>query len=291
MNFTQLTDTLWCAQSAIFYTNNGIFASHGQALLIDPGVTPEEIRTTVSFLATRALKPQALILTHGHWDHILGPEHFPGVKVIAHTAYRDVRRDYGEALARQVAGFDRRTRREREQPFAPPAPHLTFDVELRITVGGETVHLLHAPGHAPDQLVIYHPASALLWAGDMLSDLEIPFVSHNLAAYEATLARLAALDVRVLVPGHGTPTTDPAEITARIAADRDYLAELHTRVSGAVAAGESLAEAVARCAEMRFRRPEENAGSHRLNVESVYLELGGPADPTKTGWGQEWEDA
>ncbi len=35
---------------------------------------------------------------------------------------------------------------------------------------------------------------------------------------------------------------------------------------------------------MQYRHPEDNAGPHRLNVESVYLELGGDADPALVGW-------
>ena len=35
---------------------------------------------------------------------------------------------------------------------------------------------------------------------------------------------------------------------------------------------------------MAFRHPKDNAGPHRLNVQSAYLELGGPADAGSVGW-------
>ena len=38
-----------------------------------------------------------------------------------------------------------------------------------------------------------------MWAGDMLSDIEIPFVSQRLKAYEQTLDMLKGMDIRVLV--------------------------------------------------------------------------------------------
>jgi hypothetical protein len=47
-------------------------------------------------------------------------------------------------------------------------------------------------------LVIYIAEDRTLWADDMLSDSEIPYVNHNLAAYEASLTMLAALDIAVL---------------------------------------------------------------------------------------------
>jgi hypothetical protein len=55
-------------------------------------------------------------------------------------------------------------------------------------------------------------------------------------------------------------------------------------VSAAVRSGKSVAEAVSDCASMRFRHPAENARPHQLNVESVFIELGGQADPRQVGW-------
>ncbi len=106
--------------------------------------------------------------------------------------------------------------------------------------------------------------------------------------YERTLERLRGYEVRALVPGHGHPTTDPAEIRTRLDEDRAYLRELRGHVSAAVQAGRTVAEAVAACAAMQYRHPAENAQTHQLNVESAYLELGGQADPRRVGYGQDW---
>ena len=128
--------------------------------------------------------------------------------------------------------------------------------------------------------------SGTLWASDILSDTELPLVAHSLAAYDRTLNRLAALDLRALVPGHGTPSTDPAAIQTRLSEDRAYLAELGQRVARAVRQGLTPAETVAECADIPYRHPAENAGPHRLNVESAFLELGGEGDRRTLGWGQ-----
>ncbi|HMA37880.1 MAG TPA: hypothetical protein VKY74_25750, partial [Chloroflexia bacterium] len=112
------------------------------------------------------------------------------------------------------------------------------------------------------------------------------FVADSLTRYEHTLAALAGQDIRVLIPGHGTPTTDPPAIRRRLAEDRAYLAELRRRVAQAVQAGQTLAETVAACGDMDYRRPEENADPHRRNVESAYAELGGAVDARHGGWSQ-----
>jgi hypothetical protein len=142
------------------------------------------------------------------------------------------------------------------------------------------------PGHASDQLAVYQPEHASLWASDILSDLEIPFISHSLAAYERTLARLAELEIRTLVPGHGAPC-GAAGASARVETDRDYLAELRQRVTAGLQAGLPLAETVAACAGMNYCRKADNEPYHRLNVESVYVELGGAAGPARVGWATE----
>lgn len=273
------------AHSRLYETNSGVFLSEGQAGLIDPCIFPDEIEAVARFLAGRRATPRFLILTHSHWDHILGPERFPGVEVVAQANYlAEVAGAGGDRIRREIAAWEGEYGLGRERPFAIPAPDQLFAETLVLSVGSLSLLLAHAPGHAADQLVVYHAESATLWASDILSDVEIPFISHSLAAYERTLAVLSTREIRVLVPGHGRPTTDPAEIRARLSGDLAYLAELRERVERVVRQGGAVEEAVAACAGMSFHHPEENAGPHRLNVESVYLELGGAADPAQVGW-------
>ncbi|MCC6189536.1 MAG: MBL fold metallo-hydrolase [Anaerolineales bacterium] len=280
----QLTPNLWYAQSEFFHTNSGIFLSDGQALLIDPCMRPEEIDALGGWVAAQGAVPRWLVLTHSHWDHILGPERLRGVRTLAQAEYpAAVARDR-EGIQDQVAEWEARLGRRREAPFAPPLPDETFVDDYALSLGGLSLRLLHVPGHAPDQLAAYEPAGGCLWASDILSDLEIPFVSHDLGAYERTLARLETLRLDVLVPGHGHPTTEPAEIRVRLDEDRAYLAELRERVTRAVTQGLGPAEAVALCADMAYRRRGENAEPHKLNVESAYLALGGQGDARELGW-------
>ena len=55
----------------------------------------------------------------------------------------------------------------------------------------------------------------------------------------------------------------------------------------AIADGKTLAETVALCADIPFHHPEGNAGPHRLNVESVFVELGGAVEAPPVGWQRE----
>ncbi len=287
--FRPFAADLWVAQSPLFATNSGVWLNGFQAILIDPAIYPAEIAAMRDFLAARDIEPASLILTHSHWDHVFGPAHFPGVPIMAHANFSRRAHAPDAHLLEKIARFEEEADIHRDAPFVIPTPAQTFDDEGELRLGDRTLRLTHAPGHAADQTTVYDAASGTLWAADMLSDLEIPFVSDSLAAYERTLAGLAGRDIRALVPGHGAPTTDRAEIQARLADDRAYLAELRERVARAVAAGQTLGEAVAACADMRFRRPDDNAGPHRLNVESVYAELGGDTAGEAVGWAAAWD--
>ena len=114
-------------------------------------------------------------------------------------------------------------------------------------------------------------------------------MSDALGSYERTLAMLAGYEVRALVPGHGRPTSDPAEARRRLANDRQYLAALHAGVAAAVRDGLTLEQAVSRGAVQPLPCPG-NEAMHRLNVESAYAELGGPANPADVGWGRVWKE-
>jgi hydroxyacylglutathione hydrolase len=273
--------------SAYLHYNAGAFVSDGEACLVDPGITPDEIGALLEEIGDAQLR--YVVLTHADWDHLLGPEHLPRATIVAHEAYEDGLDPKGirSALARleEHAGI------ERNSPFQPPLPDETFARETTIRVGSLELRLAHAPGHSRSMLTIYEVESATLWAADVLSDVEIPSIIDDLGSYEDTLARMAELEIRMLVPGHGTATGDRSEIRQRLDEDRRYLADLREAISGAISGGASLEEAVARAASISLRRSDGDDELHRLNAEKAYADLGGDADPAEVGYARAWQEA
>ena len=284
LNFAEVSPGLWVAQSRGLMMNTGVIISAGEACLIDPGLFPDEIGDIARLLKEKDARPVVILLTHSHWDHIVGAEHFPGVKVIAQAEYVEFTRKNALDIVKSLTFWEKEMGLKRDGPFVIPQPTETFEDTAVLCLGNMTLKLEHVPGHAPDQLAVRREGSGAVWISDILSDIEIPYVSDNLAAYERTLAKVAQWDISALVPGHGAWTTDEREIAARLAQDRRYLGELQARVERALAEGRTIEGAVALCADMEIRNPNINAESHVLNVESVYMELGGEGDPRKHGW-------
>jgi hydroxyacylglutathione hydrolase len=264
--------------------NAGVLVDGKEAVLIDAGLFPDEVDLLRAHIYSQGASPTHLVVTHSHWDHVLGPEYFPGVPVIQQQEGVAVFSEHHTRIEHQVTEWERQSGVQRDMPFLLHEPNETFGDRFDLAVGGKTVELLAAPGHAPEQLVVYDRAEQTLWAADMLSDIEIPFVMHSLKAYRSTLDRLFQLDVSVLVPGHGSPARTRAEVRTRFETDRAYLDELQRRVEAAVRAGRSAAETVSDCAGIEYSNREQNEEAHRLNVETAYIELGGAPDPGHPGW-------
>jgi glyoxylase-like metal-dependent hydrolase (beta-lactamase superfamily II) len=278
--------TLVVRQSRFLHYNAGAFVSNGMACLVDPGILPEETAALVEACGDAEL--QAVVLTHADWDHVLGPEQLPPAEVVAQAAYADDLDPDG--IRAVLAQLERHASLTRTAPFEPPLPSLTFEESMALAVGELELRLEHAPGHAASMLTLYEPQEATLWAADLLSDVEIPSIIRDLEGYERTLERIDRLEIRMLVPGHGTPTSDRAEIRRRLDEDRGYLQQLHAAVAAAVARGATLAETAAAGEAISLRRSEDDADTHRLNVEKVYADLGGDADPENVGFARAWKE-
>jgi len=80
---------------------------------------------------------------------------------------------------------------------------------------------LLTPGHAPGHLAFHLPRFGMLLAGDMVSTLSSVIVAPpdgNLRHYTASLRRLLALPLRLLLPSHGGPSARP-DVTLQTALD------------------------------------------------------------------------
>jgi glyoxylase-like metal-dependent hydrolase (beta-lactamase superfamily II) len=222
---TEVASGVFVATSAIYVTTSTVIAgADNGCLVIDPAVTVPDLRLLVADLAEAGLRPRAGFATHPHWDHILWCRELGDAPRYASPKAAEAA---GSGRADLMAGVDESAPGHdldlfgRLSPLRPDAASIPWD-------GPDALVVTH-DGHAPGHSAIFLPDSGTLVAGDMCSDIEIPLLDLDrpdpVGDYRAGLNQLAALPVRLLIPGHGT-IGDGAEFRRRLAADAAYLDEL-----------------------------------------------------------------
>jgi glyoxylase-like metal-dependent hydrolase (beta-lactamase superfamily II) len=88
------------------------------------------------------------------------------------------------------------------------------------------LQIIGTPGHTAGHIAVFDPSTGVLVAGDALRTTDgltgpDPRYTADLTQAAASVRKMAALDVRVILPGHGAPlTTGAAEALARLAASQ-----------------------------------------------------------------------
>ncbi len=253
--WTDLGGGVQVLQSRVFWMNSALLLDREHAVLVDPGVLPSELDDMAAAERAAGARAVSIVFTHSHWDHVLGLPWWPQAGTVGHAGLgEELRRDAAAILA-EASGHAARSGEEWSRGFQPFAPGLAVEDERSLTLGPWRLMLRAARGHCDSQITVQLPDRDLLIAGDLLSDLEIPWLDREPAVYRATLHALRSQaeggGIATLVPGHGA-IAQGAAVLDRIRRDLDYLDALESGVSGAREAGLPLGETQARLAALDY---------------------------------------
>jgi cyclase len=283
--FTEVAPGVFSVDHRVVEGKNGIVCGSRAVLAIDTGNYPEEGRAMAEFARGKSQGPVHLALTHGHGDHILGSGAFRDAEVFA----RDLT---PEVMRRQVAAVSRRSGRPEAEVAAELAwPTVTFSAELALDLGGRTARFFPTPGHSPDSTCVYLVEDRVLFAGDTVATGIVPAIGDGGGAMlEASLARLAELEIEVLVPGHGPVIAGRARVREWVAWQARYLAEIREWVREQLQRGVS-PEAIPEQAEYeRFVGDRLSRDKHQMErrhgdavaaIVAEQAEAGRRADPPR----------
>lgn len=172
-----------------------------EAIIFDPSAEAHTIMDTVT---KEGLKVVAILLTHGHFDHILAVKDLKkeyDVQVYASEFEKELLEDGYKNCSITMGGSDYT---------------ITPDILLKngeiLEIAGMTIEVIHTPGHTSGGVCYLFPNHRILISGDTLfkesvgrSDLP---TGNGTILVQAIIDRLMVLDEEVTVlPGHGEPTT------------------------------------------------------------------------------------
>lgn len=197
----------------VYATNCYVLHVEGRSacFLVDVGFHPSAL---IESVRARGLRPQAIVLTHAHPDHIAGVSQalraFPGTPVWVH-----------EAEERWLSDPELNLSSFLGQAITAPGPdRLLRDGDV-LTLEGTAWRILHTPGHSPGGITLYHagPGSGpgTAFVGDTLFAGSVgrsDFPGSDPRTLERSIrTKLYTLPPGTKVyPGHGPTTTIGAEM-------------------------------------------------------------------------------
>ncbi|GEC89057.1 MBL fold metallo-hydrolase [Brevibacillus brevis] len=225
-SYKLFTSCLWQTTSAVVSTEQRLY-------LFDPAYFPHEIEAIADYVRReRNGRELILVLTHGDWDHVVGIGKFPDATIIAQKEILTDGRI--EQKLNKAKRFDGSYYVVRSYEVGMP----TFTKLVEDAQDWQEVFFLPVPGHTPDQMATLFREQKLLVVGDMLSNLEFPFIDDS-SAYLESLEKLERLvlqgEVEEVIPGHGVPAKGREEILHRIERDRQYLLDARAVVFEGIA--------------------------------------------------------
>ena len=186
-------------------------ADAAEAVVIDPGGDADMLERE---LTAKGAACVAILITHGHWDHL------GGVADLADVTGAPVYMAATERIAL-----------ERIQDFAPPelslrayTPDVVLDGDETLELAGITFQTLLVPGHSPAHLAYF--ADGSLFSGDVLfagsvGRTDIPFADWSTLVESIRMLADRLPRDTVVYSGHGPETTLGAELERN-----PFLAEL-----------------------------------------------------------------
>ena len=241
------------------------------AVVVDTLPFPEETQQILEFVRKRCPGGVRYVVnTHHHADHIYGSYLFPDAELIAHRQCRQILLKVGEESLIQAKA---------QTPALAPVrlriPQLVFETELLIRLGEKTIHLMHAPGHSEDGVVVHIREDKVLVASDVLTPVPL-MVRGDMGEMIRSLRMIKSLSLENVIQGHGGVLLR-GEIDETVDSSVAYLRCIRRRVQAIVEKGLPKSELkridIEACGKSRIPLGGLVRRLHLANLEFIYNEM------------------
>lgn len=209
-------------------------------IFIDAGITASRPRIVEAANSLSRDPIKYLINTHWHFDHTDGNQwlNAEGAAIIAHeNTHKHL------LVAQRVEDWDFNF------PSSPlsSVPTETFSSEKTMKLNGSTLHLkYYGPAHTDSDISVAIAEADIFHCADTYWNGIYPFIDYStggnidgmIKAAEANVA--AVTDKTIVIPGHGSPVSNKAELSAY----RDMLVAIRENVAKLKQQGRSLDETI-----------------------------------------------
>jgi glyoxylase-like metal-dependent hydrolase (beta-lactamase superfamily II) len=226
-DWEQLTDSVHRCRLPFLDVTVGLVRGRTGVLLVDTGTTLTEaqaINTDVQQIAARSVTH--VVLTHKHFDHVLGSGLFAEAQIYCAPEVLDYLTTATDQLRDDALGCGADAMEvDRAIAALRPPQHATDSAV--VDLGNRQVTIAHlGGGHTTSDLVVVVPGDdggrVVVFSGDLIEESGDPAIDadSDVAAWPATLDRLLAVGGpdAIYVPGHGSVVN--AEFVRR---QRDWL--------------------------------------------------------------------
>jgi hydroxyacylglutathione hydrolase len=192
--------------------NTYVLYNENKCFIIDPGCYfDSEYTELYEFIESQKLIPVGIIITHFHFDHLMGCARIVkkyNISLSGHPGYKLLYEHMD--VQKQAQFFDF----EMEQP---PLPERELHDDEIITLGNSKMKVIHIPGHSPCGIAIYSEEGKFVISGDILFEGSVGRTDLYLGDMDLLIKgikqKLLTLDKETMVfPGHGNDTTIEQEI-------------------------------------------------------------------------------
>lgn len=187
----------WATNCYLIHDGKG-----GGCWVADVSFEPEALIERIRELGAR---PQAIVLTHAHLDHIAGVTAFlaafPRTPIWIHEAERAWLSDPVLNLSEAIG-----------MPVTCAGPDRLLTHGQTLDLGGEAWEVRHTPGHSPGGVALVHAASHRAITGDTLfagsiGRTDFPGSDARTLAASIRLQLYTLPDDYAVYPGHGPSST------------------------------------------------------------------------------------